>query len=110
MAMNPVIPPAEWQWFGRAGHLIVADSCRFHLHTHVGQWCVSTVGEWYMRPIDDEPHEIGFRRLYETMVFEVDADGEVRNRSEIAMRGYNERAAADAGHIEMCQAAAKGEL
>jgi hypothetical protein len=36
----------QWEWFGSAGHLIVASECRFHLCTKVGPWLVSTVGEW----------------------------------------------------------------
>lgn len=36
----------DWEWFGSAGHLIVASECRFHLATLVGTWLVSTVGEW----------------------------------------------------------------
>jgi len=36
----------DWEWFGSAGHLIVASECRFHLATSVGPWLVSTIGEW----------------------------------------------------------------
>lgn len=39
-------PPAAWEWYGHAGHLIVGSDCRFHLATLVGPWWVSTVGEW----------------------------------------------------------------
>lgn len=38
---------SEWKWFGHAGHLIVGQSCRFHLCTQVGPWLVSTVGEYW---------------------------------------------------------------
>ena len=41
----------DWQWFGNAGHLIVSEWCRFHLTTKVGDYLVSTVGEyWPERP------------------------------------------------------------
>lgn len=41
----------DWKWFGNAGHLIVAQWCRFHLCTQVGDHLVSTVGEyWPERP------------------------------------------------------------
>jgi hypothetical protein len=89
------VPKAEWRWFGNAGHFICAEWCRFHLCTQVGEYLVSTVGEYvpdegvreiiaqsrgivlkgrgderrtdYMRKIGFE--EIGCDRLYETMVF-----------------------------------------
>ncbi len=39
-------PESEWRWFGNAGHLCVADWCRFHLCTQIGPFLVSTVGEY----------------------------------------------------------------
>ena len=30
------IPVSDWRWYGLAGHLCVANECRFHLHTEVG--------------------------------------------------------------------------
>lgn len=41
------IPKSEWEWFGNAGHFIVAAYCRFHLTTKVGAYLVSTVGEYF---------------------------------------------------------------
>lgn len=44
--------PSEWNWFGHAGHFICGQSCRFHLCTQVGDFLVSTVGEyWPERPV-----------------------------------------------------------
>jgi hypothetical protein len=88
-------PRSTWEWYGSAGHLIVASECRFHLATKVGPWLVSTVGEWVpdsaswhifaeSRGVELEGQgdarradflnkvgfmEIGFGRKYETMVF-----------------------------------------
>jgi hypothetical protein len=40
------------RWFGRAAHLIVGDKCQFHMATQVGDYLVSTVGEyWPERPV-----------------------------------------------------------
>lgn len=92
-----VIPVSEWRWFGHPAHLIVAEDCRFHLATLIGDVLVSTVGEYlpdsqvrevltesrgvtlegrgddrrhdYMRKIGYE--EIGVYRKFETMVFRV---------------------------------------
>ena len=87
--------PANWKWFGQAGHLIVSQWCRFHLCTQVGDYLVSTVGEYVPDETSREIHcnvrgitlegrgdarladymnkvgfqEIGFGRTYETMVF-----------------------------------------
>jgi hypothetical protein len=88
-----------WQWFGNAGHFICAQWCRFHLCTKVGDYLVSTVGEYvpdegareihaqvrgielegrgdarladYMKKVGFQ--EIGFRRTYETMIFRAGA-------------------------------------
>lgn len=88
----------DWQWFGHAGHFICAQWCRFHLCTLVGQYLVSTVGEYvpdetareihceargivlegkgdarladYMKKVGFQ--EIGCGRTYETMIFKAD--------------------------------------
>ena len=86
---------SEWVWMPHAGHLIVGSKCRFHLNTYVGDYLVSTVGEYvpdsatreilaqsrgvnlrgrgdereadWMRKVGFE--EIGAGRTYETLVF-----------------------------------------
>lgn len=99
----------HWVWFGQAGHHVASDSCLFHLHTHVGRWCISTVGEYYPRSKSvkgaavGEPVQIGSGRLYETMVFPLGADGEVTDWSGEAGCGYNDRAEANEGHVAMCR-------
>jgi hypothetical protein len=89
------ISKIDWKWFGHAGHFICAQWCRFHLCTLVGNYLVSTVGEYvpdegvreihcdvrgitlkgrgderladYMNKVGFQ--EIGCGRKYETMVF-----------------------------------------
>jgi hypothetical protein len=96
--MSLQIPKSEWQWFGKPGHFICAYDCRFHMCTKVGDYLVSTVGEYlpdesireikaqqrgfvlegrgdmrradYMEKVGYE--EIGYARKYETMVFKTD--------------------------------------
>jgi hypothetical protein len=54
---------------GFAGHFVAAASCRFHLTHYLDSgYMVSTVGA-YVRDGKAEYHEVGVRRLYETMVF-----------------------------------------
>ena len=90
-----MIADAAWRWFGHPGHLIVASECRFHLCTQIGDYLISTVGEWfpdepvreifaqsrgitltgrgdarradYLKKVGFEP--VGAERLFETMVF-----------------------------------------
>ena len=50
------IEQSRWQWFGNAGHLIVGQSCRFHLCTQVGDYLVSTVGEYWPERGSREVH------------------------------------------------------
>lgn len=93
-----MIPKSEWEWYGSPAHLIVADKCRFHMATKIGEFIVSTVGECVppesmMKndllakgikppiPFGDDGEalyldtfgfrEVGSGRKYETMVFRV---------------------------------------
>lgn len=133
-----MIPQSEWRWFGHAGHLIVGNDCRFHLATQIGDFLVSTVGEWLPDSQVREIHasvrgvqlegrgdareadflqkmgyiEIGFGRIYETMVFRI---GDVCHApgcscglpktkgSHLEMDGYNTAGAATLGHMELCR-------
>lgn len=92
-----MIPKSEWKWYGNPGHFICSAYCRFHLCTEIGDYLVSTVGEYipdskvreilaetrgitlegkgdareydYMKKIGFE--EIGYGRTYETMAFKI---------------------------------------
>lgn len=120
MDRRMMVDPSEWKWFGNAGHLICGQWCRFHMATQVGPWLVSTVGE-YVHPshssgaefLKDHPlgEEIGWDRLFETMVFRA---GEPCAGScgcgipgisgeEVDMEGYNDRKSATDGHMAMCK-------
>lgn len=85
----------RWEWFGTAGHFICASHCRFHLCTLVGDYLVSTVGQYVPpetvreilatsrgMPLEGRGdareydwmtkfgyEDIGYNRKYETMVF-----------------------------------------
>ena len=55
-----------------AAHFRGAEQCRFHLATFVGDengsgFIVSSVGDWFP---DSRRREIGFRRFYETFIFD----------------------------------------
>lgn len=76
------IAKSEWIWFGHAGHLIVAQWCRFHLCTLIGDIMVSTVGEYV-------PEEAVREILHDYM------------RKE--GKGYNHAGHAARGHYELCE-------
>lgn len=120
-----MIPADKWVWFGTAAHFICGQWCRFHLATQVGRYIVSTVGE-YVHPRHSGGSEqaeaawlkknwpgedIGFGRKYESMVFEAgkacsDADcgcGLPSVGEQVGFRGYNDRASAAMGHLELCR-------
>jgi hypothetical protein len=91
------------RYLGRAGHVIVSRDCQFHIHTHIGKWCISTVGEYYPRsiPSDGPPEPIGSGRVYETMVFNLRSR---ENRwANVDFAGYNDMRKAEEGHEEMCR-------
>ncbi len=56
MSPDMIYPRDAWRHYGTAGHLIVSSDCRFHLHTHVGPWRVSTVGECWPSRASREIH------------------------------------------------------
>lgn len=85
--------------YQRPGHFICADRCKFFRHTHVGRYCVSTVGDMHLTP-DGPREEIGWRRFFETMVFDLKARGGVRWREKDAS-SYNDAHAAELGHEAM---------
>lgn len=105
------IPESEWVWCGYAGHFIASRNCYMHLNTRVGDYRISTVGDYH--PVRGGDHqeaaeEIGLRRLYETFVFRVEGhgqhgEGEVPDFCEIDSEGYNDAEDAERGHFAMCR-------
>lgn len=117
------------------GHFICARDCKFFLNTYVGGYIVSTVGElwpdsqvrkinastrgmkiegigdyWdadYMKKIGFE--EIGFGRLYETMVFKAKKSKDaccpwrMTDGSNLDFDSYNEAGDAFKCHMKMCK-------
>lgn len=56
-----MIPANEWLWFGEPGHLAVARKCLYHMHTHIGHYCVSTVGDYRPNQKSNDAETIGSR-------------------------------------------------
>lgn len=106
---------ADWIWMPHPGHFIGARSCGFHLNTYVGGHIVSTVGEYLPEGGvvfgTGSFQEIGYQRIYETMVF---AAGETSDDvqccpyesiggPELDFNPYNTPGDAYAGHLAMCE-------
>lgn len=129
---------ADWIWMPHAGHFICGHDCRFRLNTYVNGYIVSTVGEYWpdrqirlikaqVRMIEipgrgDEwdrnyfkklgYEQIGYDRLYETMVFKAKkaehnlccpfiADHDAESMEQFG--SYNTAEDAYKGHIEICE-------
>ena len=112
MTAPDVIPENEWRWCGYPGHFVAARNCRFHLTTRVGDWLVSTVGDYRPPGRDSEPQEIGVYRLYETYVFPAIDHGEchagvMADAVEVDSEGYVDSFSAERGHMEKCREVAQ---
>ena len=98
-------------WYGNAGHFIYASRCRFHLCTEVGEYLVSTVGEFYAKPDDKEMTPVGGwnKDLYETKVFKWEGRcgcgcglPEIEPEDLECVR-YETPKEANEGHRELCE-------
>lgn len=104
-----MIPRSKWVWCGYAGHFIGADRCLMHLHTRVGDYRISTVGDYRGFPgRAAEPIGAGEESMYETFVFEVEGhgthgEGEVKSWSEIDSERYATAEDAERGHMAYCE-------
>lgn len=101
------------EWFGQAGHFCAARWCRFHLHTHVNGYCVSTVGDYHPPDRNGCPQTaadtIGVDRFYETMVFKLDANGGTES-DVLGFAPYNDQGEANDGHEAMLLRVEQGEV
>ena len=116
----------HWKWFGNAGHFCCGRWCRFHLTTKVRGYLISTVGEMVLpsasggSEVNEEKflsknplgEEVGYGRLFETMVFKSSkyccvkgclCGMPVIDGPEIDFDGYNTKEKATKGHMIMCK-------
>ena len=98
-------------YFGYPGHFCASHNCRWHLHTHVNGWCVSTVGDYHPRSNkeSDPPETVGVGRYYETYVAPIAAGSEEPGAGEVVC-GYNDHKDAEQGHELHVQMAERGTL
>ncbi len=109
MGAEAVIPESEWKWVGTAGHFVLADQCRWRLHTHVGAYCISSVGNLRDQQgdgpcrLDGAGTGEGPEMFYETMVFEEDGTLEKYGPLTLGEDRYETTKEAQAGHMKMCR-------
>jgi hypothetical protein len=95
---------------GCPGHFIAASSCRWRRHTQVGNYRVSSIGDYFPKGLGTERETIGAGddAFFETMVFKTTKDLETGNEgcgcravsswSEIDGTRYATAGEAQAGH------------
>lgn len=93
------------------GHFICSEYCKFFRTTDVGEYRVSTIGDFHPTRTGGR-QEIGYKRFYETMVFRLgpvvhqcdvvdcpqNGAREIQEWSEVEAHGYQSRLTALAGH------------
>jgi len=103
-----------WRWCGHAHHFIGSNRCRYHLATWVGDYLVSTVGDYHPDG-ETEPMSLGLEPglFFETMVFpahlveDLGRDDnchgyKVSSWSEVDRWHYQSAEAANEGHLRAC--------
>lgn len=103
-----MIDKSEWKWYGYPGHFIGSARCVYHLSTKVGDYLISTVGDY--RPNGPYKAAETLRwsedSYFETMVFEVDGETEAGDPnvvSEVEGFYWSKSIIAENKHYEICQ-------
>lgn len=114
------IPTNEWRWFGAAGHHICARDCLHHLHTRVGDFRISTVGDMVRDRKTWTFGQVGLDREFETYVFRIAGEceqcdppcgqGEIEDWNEIDSLPASTAAEAEANHRALCEKYAAVEV
>lgn len=98
----------DWKWYGYAGHFIGGKSCSYHLATRIGDYLVSTVGDYHTA--DGKRNLLGAAddSWFETMVFpcageESTGDAIILNWDSIDGERYAESLLAEQGHYRYCK-------
>jgi hypothetical protein len=103
------VSKSDWYWSGYAGHFIGARNCGFVMHTRVGNFRISTVGDYTPYQSKEKMETIGAGEdsFFETYVFRVrdseHPEGEIEEWSEIDGERYAESREAEAGHYKYCE-------
>ena len=90
---------------GCPGHFVGGHRCAWHRHTQVGNYRVSTVGDYYPK---DSRETLGSGKYFETMVFSTSSKSDsgnegcgcrqVKSWTELMCKRYATAGEAQAGH------------
>jgi len=104
------IPESEWVWYGYAGHFIGGRHCAYHLSTRIGDYLISTVGDYRPPSLGGERERLGAGKndYYETHIFPCDGetkdgDPNVTEWCEVDGTRYPESIDAERGHRDYCE-------
>lgn len=115
----PTISESEWKWFGHPRHFCGSPNCHWHMVTEIGNFVVSSIGDYRPPMNEGQQKEIGCDRKYETYVFAIGNEvcecgcgqREFSNGPrEVAAYGANEPGKARQNHMDMCYRVARGEI
>ena len=131
-----IVTKDKWVWMPHPAHFIMSDWCRFTLATKIGKYIVSTVGELVPDETVREIHcqvmgiklegkgdarlvdfmkkagfqELGYNRIYETMVFKCRKDSKnlccgwtIMVDKCVDSDGYTDAVSARKGHMKYCR-------
>lgn len=99
------IDKSEWRWRGMPGHFCNAARCCFHLVTQVGRYSVSSIGCYHPdgEASDETRADIGSGRKFETMVFDLQADGYAARWTELSMLSAQAPEECERNHVAECE-------
>lgn len=109
------VPQEDWVWCGYPLHFVGGKNCRFHLGTRIGDYIVSTVGDYHPSSAHwdapAEPIGAGADSLYETYIFRcagegTHGEGEI-DPTEIEGHRFATSEEACAAHLRYCLKYAK---
>lgn len=124
-----MIPASEWIWHGHPLHLSVHRRCQFRMGTEIGDFVVSTIGEYELEGGGYDTLGIDPHSFYETMVFRKTGhfEGILPDRrgadtlsgtkccpditgDDLFCERYSNSVSARVGHMLTCQRVAAGEF
>jgi len=99
----------KWVWYGNTGHFCASRDCEFHLCTEVGEYLVSTVGEYYPdKKQSMQPLGLAENSFYEVSVFKWNGRCKCGcglpkiNPSALEQSRYETPKEANEEHLKMC--------
>lgn len=98
---------SKWKWYGYPCHFVGGKNCIYHLATKVGEFLISTIGDYY---IEDNRQTLRSweKSFYETCIFVCSGEDKngnpiIEDWTEIDGRSYETSVEAENEHYEFCK-------